>query len=173
MLQGPASPASPAPDRLARGGGGGARPDLDRSPLQLGYLEEHDAAVAEAGGRGADVAGGLHRGWSAGRGWRGSLQRTSMQLREGLLGVPEGALPMGDATGQAGLTLPSPCELGSLGARARGSRGSHAMWRHAAAPSRRGGASGGRLRCSVAVWRAWLAGLRTCVGDACASARRP
>jgi len=105
MLQGPTSPASPAPDRLALGGGGSARrrPNPDGNPMQQGYLEEHDAAAAaaEAGGCGADDAGGLDHAWSAGRGWRGSLQRASMQLREGLLGMPEGALPMGDATGQA------------------------------------------------------------------------
>ena len=35
-----------------------------------------------------------------GRGWRSALERTSMQLRENLMSVPEGVLPMGDATGQ-------------------------------------------------------------------------
>ncbi len=122
MLQGPASPASPAPDRSAHGGGARRRSNPDgNNPMQLRYLEEHDAAVAEAGGRGAGHTGGLEGAWSARRGWRGSLQRTSMQLREGLLGVPDGALPMGDATGQAAPSRrPRPARAGVPGSTSAG-----------------------------------------------------
>ena len=39
-------------------------------------------------------------GGQRGRWWQSALERTSMQLRDNLMSVPEGVLPMGDATGQ-------------------------------------------------------------------------
>ena len=61
--------------------------------------------AAEADGLGHGTAQGEAErqgqlGGQRGRRWRSALERTSMQLRDNLMSVPEGVLPMGDATGQ-------------------------------------------------------------------------
>lgn len=99
LLRGPLSPTSPEP------GASGVR------SARTAVMRSHSDGMhaAEAGGLGYGTAQGEAErqgqlGGQCGRRWRSALERTSMQLRDNLMSVPEGVLPMGDATGQVMLT---------------------------------------------------------------------
>ncbi|KAK9837285.1 hypothetical protein WJX81_003423 [Elliptochloris bilobata] len=90
LLEGPLSPTSPCFG--ARGVSGAIGSALGAEAAFPGARGAQGGAIM--GGQGAVNS-------SPSRGWRSALERTSMQLQESLLGVPEGVLPMGDAIGQA------------------------------------------------------------------------
>ena len=92
LLRGPLSPTSIEP------GAPGSRVLLSHSDgMRAAEAEELGSRVYTSQGE-AERQG--QPGGQRGRGWRSALERTSVQLRDNLLSVPEGVLPMGDATGQ-------------------------------------------------------------------------
>ena len=103
QLRGPLSPTSPEPGAPGTGSAGTAM--MSHSDGMHGATDEglgYETVQGEAERQGQ--LGG-QRGWR----WRSALERTSMQLRDNLMSVPEGVLPMGDATGQVHLDMPALC----------------------------------------------------------------